>query len=133
MNIYEGILAVWKDAPDLAALLPPENVWSERRQGPQKYPYAVITLISSIPDFRTSKANTDVELFQIAIYAQRNEEALEIQRVMRDVLRDAKPQADETGTLDLFEKSTGSRTTVEGGVVQAIDQFTAQISTSRRK
>lgn len=133
MNIYEGILAVWKDAPELADLLSPENVWTQRRQGPPVYPYAVITLISSIPGDRTSKGNTDIELFQIAIYAEKHEEAMQIQQVMRDVLRDAKPQADETGTLDLFEKATGSRTTVEGGVVQAIDQFTAQISTSRRK
>lgn len=134
MNIVKSIKTVWGNDPELASLLSPERVFAGRREGewkPGDPPYAVITLIASVPNFRTSKGNTDRELFQISIFGARYDEVTRIQHVMRDVLRDATVE-DDSGQVVLFEKATGERTLIEGGVTHAIEQFVADISKSRR-
>lgn len=131
MNIIKSIKHVWQNDAGLSALLPPEKVFGARREGPPSYPYAVVTFLTSTPLFRTSKANVDRELIQIAIYAEKFDQAAQIQLLMRDVLRDATVE-DDDGTVVLFEKAVGERTYTEGGVTQAIEQFTADISKNRR-
>lgn len=134
MNIIKSIKKVWASDPELASLLSPERVFAGRKEGERKAgdpPYAVITLITSIPNFRTSKGNTDRELFQISIFGERYDEVTRIQNVLREVLRDAKVE-DDFGQVVLFEKAIGERTFDEGGVTHAMEQFVADISKTRR-
>jgi hypothetical protein len=130
-NIVKAIKSVWAADGELNGLLPSTRIFAARSEGTPVRPYAVITHILGSPLFRTTKGNCDRELFQIAVYADRYDEAANIQMLMREVLRDA-TVTDTHGQVVLFEKATGERTFTEGGVTQVIEQFTADISTSRR-
>lgn len=133
MNIYQAILTVWQNS-ELATLIPPERVFTARNPNPEnerKYPFAVYTRIASIPRFRTSKANCDVEMFQLSIFAETYTEAEEILTTARDVLRDSKPTSHD-GTVCLFEKGPGTLTLEEGRITHSLDEYFAEISKDRR-
>lgn len=131
-NIFKSLKGIWGADTELNTLLPSDRLTTQRAEGDiPVYPYAVITLITRLPSFRTSKGNTDRYLYQIAAYTDRHATASQIQRLMVDVLRDSTPTADE-GNVVLFESAAGSRAITDGRVTQVIEQFVAEISSTRR-
>jgi hypothetical protein len=133
MNLTENIISLWTNDATLNNLCSVGRLFFEQvdekdleelKRNGEEYPYCVWKELDDSPEEVTSLSFIDESLYQLVIYASTKEEASNIQRESRRLLRkDGNVVPDDDGIPLLFEKRGGSLGAQDSFVYVAVDEY----------